>query len=127
MKSIHPGSRRRKIILYYSLAVVLPAIILGYLAYRGIRNDQAFREKESRRKLELNSKALFTAIDSSFVQFMNELSADSMLSLSTKDDPSLLAFFVKDNKGSKKTDKPSNALSSERITYHTECSIKSSY
>lgn len=102
MKSIHPGSRRRKIILYYSLAVVLPAIILGYLAYRGIRNDQAFREKESRRKLELNSQAFFTAIDSSFVQFINELSADSMLSLSTKDDPSLLAFFVKDSKGSKR-------------------------
>lgn len=102
MKSIHPGSRRRKIILYYSLAVVLPAIILGYMAYRGIRNDQAFREKESRRKLELNSQAFFTAIDSSFVQFINELSADSMLSLSIKDHPSLLALFVKDNKGSKR-------------------------
>lgn len=102
MKPINPGSRRQKIIMYYTLAVVVPAIILGYLAYRGIRNDQAYREKESRRKLELNSQALFTAIDSSFVQFMNERSTDSMLSLSIKDHPSLLAFFVKDDKGSKR-------------------------
>ncbi|MDP3354013.1 MAG: HAMP domain-containing sensor histidine kinase [Flavobacteriaceae bacterium] len=102
MKPINPGSRRQKIILYYTLAVVLPGIILGYMALRGIRNDQALREKESRRKLELDSQSFFTAIDSSFVQLMNELTGDSTFSLSTKDDPSLLAFFVKDNKGSKR-------------------------
>jgi hypothetical protein len=38
-KTNKPGSRKKKIILYYILAVVLPGIILGYLAYRGIRND----------------------------------------------------------------------------------------
>jgi len=102
MKSTNPGSRRQKIILYYTLAVVLPGIILGYMAYRGIRNDQALREKESRRKLEMNSQAFFTAIDSSFVQFMNEQTADSILSLLKKGDPSLLALFVKDTSGSKK-------------------------
>jgi hypothetical protein len=100
MKSTNPGSRRQKIILYYTLAVVLPGIILGYMAYRGIRNDQALREKESRRKLEMNSQAFFTAIDSSFVQFMNEQTADSILSLLKKGDPSLLALFVKDTSGS---------------------------
>ena len=46
MKPPNSGSRRQKIVLYYTLAVVLPGIILGYLAYRGIRNDQALREKE---------------------------------------------------------------------------------
>jgi len=100
MKPKNPGSRRQKIILYYTLAVVLPGIILGYMAYRGIRNDQALREKESRRKLEMDSQTFFAAIDSSFVQFMNERTADSMLSRSKKGDPSLLAFFVKGTSGS---------------------------
>ncbi|MFA5818127.1 MAG: ATP-binding protein [Bacteroidales bacterium] len=102
MKPTNPGSRRQKIILYYTLAVVLPGIFLGYMAYRGIRNDQALREKESRRKLEMDNQAFFTAIDSSFVQFMNEQTADSMLSSSGQGDPSLLALFVKDTSGSKK-------------------------
>jgi signal transduction histidine kinase len=102
MKPTNPGSRRKKIVLYYILAVVLPGIILGYMAYRGIRNDQALREKESRRKLETDSQAFFAAIDSSFVQFMNEQTADSMLSRLKKGDPSLLALFVKDSSGSKK-------------------------
>ena len=102
MKRTKPGSRRQKTILYYTLAVVLPGIILGYMAYRGIRNDQAMREKESLRKLEINSKNFFTAIDTSIVQFMNELTSDSMLSGSRQDDSSLLALFVKDTSGSKK-------------------------
>jgi signal transduction histidine kinase len=102
MKPSHPGSRRQKIILYYTLAVVLPGIILGYMAFRGIRNDQALREKESRRKLETDSQAFFAAIDSGFVQFMAEHTTDSMLSSSGQGDPSLLAMFVQDSGGSKK-------------------------
>jgi len=102
MKTANPGSRRQKIILYYALAVVLPGIVLGFLAYRGIRNDQALREKESRRKLEINSQEFFDAIDSGFVKFMNELTSDSMLSGSGQVDPSLLVLIVKDSTGSKK-------------------------
>jgi signal transduction histidine kinase len=100
MKPTNPGSRRQKIILYYTLAVVLPGIFLGYMAYRGIRNDQALREKESRRKLEMNSQDFFTAIDSSFVQFMNEQTTDSMLYGARLYDPALLALIVKDSGGS---------------------------
>jgi len=75
---------------------------LGYLAYRGIRNDQALREKESRKKLEMNSQAFFTEIDSSFVQFLNEQATDSLLSGFKKGDPSMLVLFAKDSSGSKK-------------------------
>jgi signal transduction histidine kinase len=102
MKSTNPGSHRQKIILYYTLAVVLPGIFLGYMAYRGIRNDQALREKESQKRLEMNSQDFFTAIDSSFAKFMNEQTTDSMLFGSQHSDPSLLALFVKDTSGSKK-------------------------
>lgn len=100
MKVTNPGSRRRKIILYYTLAVVLPGIVLGYLASRGIRNDQALREKESRKKLEINSQDFFAAIDSSFVEFINEPISDSMFHVAGKGDPSVLLFFVKDSSGS---------------------------
>ena len=102
MRPTNPGLRRQKIILYYTLAVVLPGIILGYMAYRGIRNDQALREKESRKRLEMKSQDFFSAIDSSFVQFMNEQSTDSMTSSTKQVDPSLLALFVKDTSESKK-------------------------
>ncbi len=102
MKPTNPGSRKQKIILYYTLAVVLPGIVLGFLAYRGIRNDQALREKENRRRLEMNSQDFFSAIDSGFVQFMNEQTADSLLWVKGKSDPSVLALFVKDSTGSRK-------------------------
>jgi signal transduction histidine kinase len=102
MKATNPGSRRRKIILYYTLAVVLPGIVLGYMAYRGIRNDQALREKENLRRLEMNSQAFFGEIDTSFVQFMNEQTADSILSDTGHGDPSVLVLFIRDTSGLKK-------------------------
>jgi signal transduction histidine kinase len=102
MKATNPGSRRRKIILYYTLAVVLPGIVLGYMAYRGIRNDQALREKENLRRLEMSSQAFFSEIDTSFVQFMNERTADSMLSGTGHGDPSVLVLFIRDTSGFKK-------------------------
>ena len=102
MKSTKPGSRRKKIILYYTLAVVLPGIVLGYLAYRGIRNDQALREKENMRRLEMNSQAFFSEIDSGFVQFLNKQTSATILPGAGKSDPSVLLFFVKDSSGSKK-------------------------
>ena len=102
MKPAKPGSRRRKIILYYTLAVVMPGIVLGYFAYRGIRNDQALREKENMRRLEINSQAFFSEIDSSFVKFVYELTDDSIFSGAGKSDPSVLVLFVRDSSGSKK-------------------------
>ncbi len=102
MKSTKPGSRRRKIILYYALAVVLPGVVLGFLAYRGIRNDQALREKENLRRLEMNSQAFFSEIDSSFAKFMIDQISDSMLSGPGEGDPSLLALICTDSGGAKK-------------------------
>jgi hypothetical protein len=64
MKPGKHGSRRKKIILYYLAGVVLPGIILGYMAFRGILNGQAFREQESLNKLETDSQIFFPEIDS---------------------------------------------------------------
>ena len=41
-----------KIILYFLLAVVVPCIVLGILAFRGIQNDQALIEKEQKRNAD---------------------------------------------------------------------------
>jgi signal transduction histidine kinase len=75
-------------------------MILGYMAFRGIRNDQALSEKESRKRLEMNSQIFFAAIDSSLAKFLNEQIAESRQLKSRKSDPSLLAFFVKDTTNS---------------------------
>ncbi len=63
MKRADPGSKRKRIILYYALAVALPGLILGFLAFRGIRNDQALREKQSRNELQLLAQDFFRQLD----------------------------------------------------------------
>jgi signal transduction histidine kinase/tetratricopeptide (TPR) repeat protein len=40
-----PGKKRQKIILLFLLGIVLPSLLLGYLAFRGIQNDRALLEK----------------------------------------------------------------------------------
>ena len=110
MKTANPGSRSQKIILYYALAVVLPGILLGYMAYRGIRNDQALREKENRRRLEMNSQDFFNEIDTSFTQLIKEQTNDSILADTLKSNPSVLALFVEDTSGS-------NRLITHRLLY----------
>ena len=37
--------------MYYVIAIVLPCVILGILAFRGILNDQALEERETRKNL----------------------------------------------------------------------------
>ncbi len=102
MNSGKPGSRRKKIILYYFLGVVLPGIILGYMAFRGIRNDQVLREKDGQEKLETSSQTFFSEIDSDLGRFMVEQTSDSIVYGTKKNDPSILILFVKDSTGVKK-------------------------
>ena len=96
-----PGSRRKKIILYYFMGVVLPGIILGYMAFRGIRNDQVLREKDSLKKLETSSQTFFSEIDSDLGSFMDEQTSDSIIYGAKRNDPSVLILFVKDSTGLK--------------------------
>ncbi len=98
MKPAKSGTRKQRIILYYTIAVVIPGIILGFMAYRGILNDQMLREQESRRKLEGDSRLFFTAIDSGLSRLMDRQLADTV-SL-RQSDPAVLALFVRDTAGS---------------------------
>lgn len=88
--------------MYYTLAVVLPGIILGYMAYRGISNDQALREKESLKKLEANSRAFFGEIDTGCMQLMNVYDIEKIHSSYFRGDSSLIVLYVTDTTGSKK-------------------------
>jgi signal transduction histidine kinase len=41
-----PAHKRRRIVLLFALGIVLPSVLLGFLAFRGIQNDRALIEKE---------------------------------------------------------------------------------
>jgi signal transduction histidine kinase len=97
MEAGNPGTRRKRIMLYYVLGVVLPGIILGYMAFRGIRNDQALRDRESLRKLETSSQTLFSEIESDLEGFLGEQIADLTNHSSNYPDPSILVLFEKDS------------------------------
>jgi len=50
------GHKRKRIFILFSMGIVLPSLLLGYLAFRGVKNDQALVEKnrldEQRRNAE---------------------------------------------------------------------------
>ncbi|MGD2120432.1 MAG: HAMP domain-containing sensor histidine kinase [Gemmatimonadota bacterium] len=45
-----PGDARKRILLLFFLGIALPSFLLGYLAFRGIQNDQALLERERRER-----------------------------------------------------------------------------
>jgi len=55
--------RKRKVIAYYFLAIVVPCVILGILAFRGIRNDQALIEREQRREVQEITNSISVSLD----------------------------------------------------------------
>jgi len=58
------GDVHRRIILLFVLGIGLPSSLLGYLALRGIRNDQALLEQERREELMQIAAATVVAHDS---------------------------------------------------------------
>jgi signal transduction histidine kinase/tetratricopeptide (TPR) repeat protein len=58
--------KRRRIVLLFGLGIVLPSLLLGYLAFRGIQNDRALVEKErledTRRAADRVTRAVDDAI-----------------------------------------------------------------
>ncbi len=62
MKKKEEGKRRR-IIISYALAIVLPCLILGFLALRGVKNDQALVEREQRNNLLEASRQIINETD----------------------------------------------------------------
>ena len=40
-----PGDARKRILLLFFFGIAFPSFLLGYLAFRGIQNDQALVER----------------------------------------------------------------------------------
>ncbi|MBN1388878.1 MAG: HAMP domain-containing histidine kinase [Bacteroidales bacterium] len=92
MKKKEEGKRRR-IIISYALAIVLPCLILGFLALRGVKNDQALVEREQRNNLLESSRQIINetdeyllAVEKSFTKLIDSIAVpyeiiftDSML------------------------------------------------
>jgi len=73
-------TKRKGIIVYYALAIALPCLILGILAFRGIKNDQALEEREKRRKLQeagqqiiLETEAYLSSVENSFTNIIDSV------------------------------------------------------
>lgn len=58
------GDIRRRTIMLFVLGIGLPSTLLGYLAFRGIRNDQALLERERRDDLRGTLDAVVASHDS---------------------------------------------------------------
>jgi len=56
-------SRRQRIAVLYIIGLVLPGVILGLFAFRGLQNDQALREKQEAQELKLLTLELFKQLD----------------------------------------------------------------
>ncbi|MBA7544318.1 hypothetical protein ES705_36670 [subsurface metagenome] len=72
--------KRKRIIIYYALAIVLPCLMLSILAFRGIKNDQALVEREQRRNLlEAGQQiiqemdAYISSIENSFAEIIDSI------------------------------------------------------
>ncbi len=61
------GDARRRTVLLFLLGIGLPSILLGYLAFRGIRNDQALLEREQSEDLRRIASVVVAAHDSALV------------------------------------------------------------
>ena len=71
---MRPASRQKRVLLLFVLGIALPSLLLGYLAFRGIKNDQALLEKnradEQRRTAELITRTITDSIKASEQDFL---------------------------------------------------------
>jgi signal transduction histidine kinase len=73
VKPRYPETKRKRIILIYTLAIVLPGILMGIMAYQGLLNEQASRDQERHEHLTGFSERFFYSIDSLLVAELNGL------------------------------------------------------
>ena len=67
--------KRQRILIYYALAIVLPCLILGFLAFRGIKNDQALVERAQRNNLLEAGQQIIRETDTSLSSMENSFAA----------------------------------------------------
>jgi len=55
--------KRRRIVFLFGLGIVLPSLLLGYLAFRGVQNDRALVEKERLEDTRRSADRVTRAVD----------------------------------------------------------------
>lgn len=100
-------TKRQRIIIYYALAIVLPCLILGILALRGIKNDQALVEREQRsnlleagQQIILETDTYLSSIEKSFAETIDSIAipgktifTDSILNLFSAQNQAVAGIF----------------------------------
>ncbi len=80
-----------RILFLFILGVGVPSLLLGYLAFRGIRNDQALLEKEKREELQSLAEIITSEIENrisqtelSFIELIVEVPTSETSALNQK-------------------------------------------
>jgi signal transduction histidine kinase len=58
-----PMHQRRRIVILFGAGIVLPSLLLGYLAFRGIQNDRALLEKERLEDIRRTANQVIGTVD----------------------------------------------------------------
>ena len=66
--------QRRRIVLLFGFGIVLPSLLLGYLAFRGIQNDRALVEKERLEAIQKVSDRIVRSVDAAITAVEDGLS-----------------------------------------------------
>lgn len=72
MKS--PMRERRRIVLLFGAGIVLPSLLLGYLAFRGIQNDRALLDKERLEETRRTAELVIRTVDDTIAAVEGALS-----------------------------------------------------
>jgi signal transduction histidine kinase len=59
------GHKRKRIFILFFMGIVLPSLLLGYLAFRGVKNDQALVEKNRLDEQRRNAESVIRTLGAS--------------------------------------------------------------
>ena len=65
------GHKRKRIFILFFMGIVLPSLLLGYLAFRGVKNDQALVEKNRLDDQRRNAESVIRTVGA-FVSAMEQ-------------------------------------------------------
>lgn len=89
---------RRRILVYFFMGIALPSGLLGYLALRGIRNDEALLERERQEQYTRVARTAVASVEARLSALAASL-AGRDASLLPVQDSLVQAFFVTDSGG----------------------------
>ena len=97
---------RKKILLYFMIGLVIPSILMGFLAFRGIQNDRLALDIEKKKQVrEFSNKILaaiedsISTVESQFVQLIlpDHVPSSNALAVFSESHPSLSTLLCLEN------------------------------